>query len=88
LLRLVIVPHIASFRFGLPVIPAATSEKLPQEVKDGIRLKYLFELVQQERQVPLSRYDIHTDPVSLDSMTPPSSPPDEQKQPVANFGRC
>jgi hypothetical protein len=73
ILDLVITPLIASLSYGTPFLTAATSENIPQQVKDGVRLKYLFELVQQERQVPLSRYGIHTDSPSLGLMTPPSS---------------
>jgi hypothetical protein len=74
--NLVITPRIASLCYGAPLLTAATSENIPQEAKDGIRLKYLFELVQQKRQVPLSRYGIYQDPPSLGLMTPPSSSPD------------
>jgi hypothetical protein len=76
ILNLVITPCIDHLRYSTPLPTAATSENIPQEAKDGIRLKYLFELVQQERQVPLSRYGIHTEPPSLGMMTSPSSSPD------------
>lgn len=76
--KLVIAPRIASLCYGIPLLTAATSENIPQEAKDGIRLKYMFELVQQERQVPLSRYGIYQDSPSLGFMTPPSSSPDVQ----------
>jgi hypothetical protein len=85
LLHLVIAPRITSFRFGVPLLTAATSEELPQEVKDGIRLNYLFELIQRKRQVPLSRYGTHTASVSLGSTTPPSSPPDEHGNSLPNL---
>jgi hypothetical protein len=83
-LRLVISPRIASYRSGVPVLTAATSEQLPQEVKDSIRLKYLFELVQQKRWVTLSRYGIYPEIPSLGLTTPPSSPPDMRNGSVAD----
>jgi hypothetical protein len=73
---LVITPRIASLCYGTLLLTAATSENTPQQAKDDVRLKYLLELLQQERQVPLSRYGIHTEPPSLGWMTPPSASPD------------
>jgi hypothetical protein len=50
---------------------------LPKEVKDGIKLKYMFEVIQLERHVPVHRYGVQNVP-TLSLMTPPSSPPDVQ----------
>ena len=81
-LHLVIGPRIANFRSGTPLITASTSEQLPKEVKDGIKLAYLYEVMQEQRQVPLSHYGIHQSNTPLAPMTPPqslpSSPPEFQ----------
>lgn len=78
-MNLVIEPRIASFRSGAPLITTATSENFPKGVKDGIKLKYLFEVMQQKRPVPLSRYGIDRPELpSIGLTTPPSSPPDVQ----------
>ncbi|KAJ4322161.1 hypothetical protein N0V94_002509 [Neodidymelliopsis sp. IMI 364377] len=59
LLYLVIGLWILHARDGTPLLTAATSERLPKEALDGIKLKYLFELVQLERKVPMARYGGH-----------------------------
>lgn len=77
-LDLVIEPRIANIRSGAPIVTAATSDQAPQVVKDGIRLNYLFELMQQKRHIPTARYgkdETHTDH-SVILATPPSSPPE------------
>jgi hypothetical protein len=68
-LHLVIGPRIAHLRSGKPLVTAATSEQLPKEVKEGIKLNYLWEAMQEERVVPLSRYGIYQD------TEPHSTPP-------------
>ncbi|OAK94821.1 hypothetical protein IQ06DRAFT_286033 [Phaeosphaeriaceae sp. SRC1lsM3a] len=42
---------------------------------DGIRLNYLFELMQQKRQVPVVRYGFDQEPPSVGLPTLPTSPP-------------
>jgi hypothetical protein len=83
-LHLVIGPRIANLRSGTPLITASTSEQLPKEVKDGIKLAYLYEVVQEQRQVPLTRYGVHQGSMPLSPMTPPqslpSSPPEFQSE--------
>jgi hypothetical protein len=76
-LHLVIKPRIPIISSGTPLITAATNEHLPKEVKDGIKLKYMFEVIQLERHVPVHRYGVQNVP-TLSLMTPPSSPPDVQ----------
>ncbi|CAO2649325.1 Nn.00g067100.m01.CDS01 [Neocucurbitaria sp. VM-36] len=75
-LHLVIDPRIAHLRSGAPLITATTSEHLPKEIKDGIRLRYMYEALQQERLVPLERYGIHPATPERGYPTPFSSPPD------------
>ncbi|KAH4015942.1 hypothetical protein HBI81_066350 [Parastagonospora nodorum] len=84
LLRLVIKPRIAHLFSGAPLITASTSGQVPQSVKDGIKLNYLYEVMQQKRPVPLRRYGIlypAREPES-DPATPPSSPPDAHPAPT------
>ncbi|KAH7087491.1 hypothetical protein FB567DRAFT_346669 [Paraphoma chrysanthemicola] len=71
-------PRIANIVSGTPLITAATNEHLPQEAKDGIELKYLYEVVQLERHVPLHRYGNHHNVPTPGVMTPLSSPPDAE----------
>jgi hypothetical protein len=81
-IQVVIGPRIAHFCSGAPLITASTSEQLPKEAKDGIKLNYLYEVMQQKRPVPLSRYGIHYAlPSTIGLATPPSSPPDAQGTP-------
>ena len=61
LLHLVIGPRIAHISEGKPLLTAATSQNLPREASEGIKLNYLFEVVQLERRVPLARYTGHND---------------------------
>ena len=84
LLRLVTKPRIAHLRTGAPLITASTSEQVPQFVKDGIKLNYLYEVMQQKRPVPLHRYGIHhpAPEPGLGFTTPPSSPPDAHPTPT------
>ncbi|KAH7386654.1 hypothetical protein DE146DRAFT_635469 [Phaeosphaeria sp. MPI-PUGE-AT-0046c] len=63
-INLMIEPRIANYRSDVPLVTAAISEQTLQVVKDSVRLSYLFELMQQKRQVPLARY-------SLDQVPPP-----------------
>ncbi|KAI4944688.1 hypothetical protein J4E91_008693 [Alternaria rosae] len=58
-LDMVIGPRIAHLRIGKPLTTVATSEQLPKEVTEGIRMNFLYEAMQQERNVPLKRYGIH-----------------------------
>jgi hypothetical protein len=85
-LHLVIKPRISNILSGTPLITAATNEHLPKEVKDGIKLKYMFEVIQLERHVPVHRYGVHQNLPTLSLMTPPSSPPDvhDVSSPAAN----
>jgi len=57
-LDMVVGPRIAHLRTGKPLTTVATSEQLPKEVTEGIRMNYLYEAMQQERHVPLERYGI------------------------------
>ena len=75
LLHLVVGPRIRHLHSGAPLITAATSENLPKNIKDGIKLNYMYEALQQERQVPLVRYGIHSDMPPHVYLTPPSSSP-------------
>ena len=58
LLRLVIGPRILHIRDGKPLLTAATNDSMPKDVLDGIKLNYLFEVVQLERRVPMERYGL------------------------------
>jgi hypothetical protein len=78
-MKLVIGPRIASFRSGAPLVTASTSEQVLKEVKEGIKLKYLYEVMQQKRPVPSSHYGIHQPELpTIGLKTPPSSPPKVQ----------
>jgi hypothetical protein len=55
-LNLVINPRIAHLKNGKPLLRSATAEQLPKDVTDDFKLAYLFEVMQQERIVPISRY--------------------------------
>lgn len=57
-LDMVIGPRIAHLRTGKPLTTVATLEQLPKEVTEGIRMNFLYEAMQQERNVPLKRYGI------------------------------
>ncbi|KAI4918712.1 hypothetical protein J4E90_003099 [Alternaria incomplexa] len=57
-LDMVVGPRIAHLHTGKPLTTVATSEQLPKEVAEGIRMNYLYEAMQQERHVPLERYGI------------------------------
>ena len=54
----VIAPRIAHVRLGKPLLKGSTSENLPKEVKQALRLTYLYETMLLERPVPLARYGI------------------------------
>lgn len=56
-LNLVVGPRIKLLRSGTPLV---TSEQTPKEIEDGAKLNYLFEVMQQERVVPLARYGTHS----------------------------
>ncbi|KAH6866484.1 hypothetical protein BKA58DRAFT_412629 [Alternaria rosae] len=58
-LDMVIGPRITHVRTGKPLTTVATSEQLSKEVTEGIRMNFLYEAMQQERNVPLKRYGIH-----------------------------
>jgi hypothetical protein len=73
-LHLVIGPRISHLRSGKPLVTAATSEQLPKEIKEGIKLNYLYEAMQEERVVPLARYGIFPDS-ALQGYPPASSSP-------------
>jgi hypothetical protein len=73
-LHLVVGPRNANLRSGKPLVTAATSEQLPKEIKEGIKLNYLYEAMQEERVVPLARYGIFPDSAPQDYLsTPPAS---------------
>ncbi|KAF1851175.1 uncharacterized protein K460DRAFT_401201 [Cucurbitaria berberidis CBS 394.84] len=72
--HLVIGPRIAHLRSGVPLITAPTPDQSPKEIQDSIKLKYLYEAMQQERRVPLVRYGIHSGATARVHPTPPSSP--------------
>jgi hypothetical protein len=75
LLHLVIGPRILHLTDGKPLLMAATCERLSKEVMDGIKLSYLFEVVQLERRVPMARYGLYEDGQSVlrELDMPPSS---------------
>jgi hypothetical protein len=77
LLHLVVGPRIANLRSGAPLVTAATSNRLSNEVTEGIKLSYVFEALQSKRKVPPHRYDVHSSTTSLGLTTPPTSPPDK-----------
>lgn len=60
-LQLVLAPRINHNRTGAPLLTAATSDQMPEESQQGIKLNYMFEVMQQERIVPLARYGIYSD---------------------------
>jgi hypothetical protein len=74
-LHLVIGPRITHLRTGKPLTTAATSEHLPKDVIEGIKMNYLYEAMHQERTVPSERYGIY--PIRQDDVypTPQSSLP-------------
>jgi hypothetical protein len=76
-LHLVVGPRIAHLRSGKPLVTSATSEQLPKEIKEGIKLNYLYEAMQEERVVPLARYGIFPGSPSQGHLStpPPSSSP-------------
>ncbi|KAL1793430.1 hypothetical protein ACET3X_008412 [Alternaria dauci] len=55
----VVGPRIAHLQTGKPLTTVATSEQLPKDVIEGIKMKCLYEAMQQERSVPLERYRIY-----------------------------
>ncbi|KAI4915445.1 uncharacterized protein J4E92_009399 [Alternaria infectoria] len=57
-LDMVVGPRIAHLRTGKPLTTVATSEQLPKEVTEGIKMNFLYEAMQQERTVPSKRYGI------------------------------
>ncbi|KAJ4366863.1 hypothetical protein N0V83_007391 [Neocucurbitaria cava] len=73
-LHLVIGPRIAHVRLGAPLITASTCENLPKEKQDGVKLSYMYEALQQKRQVPLERYGIHPSTPTRVYLTPQSPP--------------
>ncbi|KAF2824078.1 hypothetical protein CC86DRAFT_63793 [Ophiobolus disseminans] len=75
ILESVIGSRIANLRSGAPLITAATSEQLPQKIKDGIQLTYAYEVMQLKRQVPLNRYEIYPAVIINQFETPPPLPP-------------
>jgi hypothetical protein len=73
-LHLVVGPRIAHLRSGKPLVTAATSEQLPKEINEGVKLNYLYEAIQEERVVPFRRYGIFSDvPPQGYMATPPAS---------------
>lgn len=58
-LHLVVGSRIAALRSGKPVITSTTNKNAPKEVQEGFQLNYLYETMQQQRTVPLSRYGIY-----------------------------
>ncbi|KAF2240331.1 hypothetical protein BU26DRAFT_442974, partial [Trematosphaeria pertusa] len=67
----VLAPRISHHRLGTTLVTNATSVQVPKEVKGGLRLNFLYEAMQQERQVPLVRYGIFPD--SPPGLTPAGS---------------
>lgn len=65
----VIAPRIAHVRLGRPLLKGSTNEDLPKDVKQALRLTYLYETMLLERPVPLARYGIF--PETLASRTQP-----------------
>lgn len=74
LLDYVVKPRITHLRGGEPLVTAATSDQIPKEVRDGIKLTYAFEALQPKRQVPLSRYGLHSELTVTQNVTSPSTP--------------
>ncbi|CAE7007631.1 hypothetical protein CFE70_001477 [Pyrenophora teres f. teres 0-1] len=62
-LNLVVSPRIIALRSDHPIITATTNQDMSKEVQQGFQLAYFYETMQQEREVPLSRYGIHADSV-------------------------
>jgi hypothetical protein len=94
-LHLVIGPRIAQLRAGKPLLLASTNDNLPKEARDGFDMAFLWEIMLQERRVPLQHYGISgndeqqshdTSPFSpLSSPSLPSSSPDEETQRARNL---
>ncbi|KAF1833257.1 hypothetical protein BDW02DRAFT_464309, partial [Decorospora gaudefroyi] len=90
--HLVIGPRIAHVRTGKPLCTAATCDQLPPEIKDAIKLNYAYEALQQERIVPLTRYNIynhtsttnHSITGSSDSPRNSNASPDEETERARN----
>jgi len=59
-LHLVLGPRIKHRRSGAPLVTSTTSDQMPEEIRQGIKLNYMFEVMQQERTVPLARYGIYS----------------------------
>ena len=78
LLHLVIGPRILHIRDGKPLLTAATNDSIPKDVLEGIKLNYLFEVVQLERRVPMEKYGLQEKEceetiLTASSTLPPSS---------------
>jgi hypothetical protein len=64
-LKSVISLYIAAFRSSVPQVTVATSEQIPEETRNSIKLKFLYEVVQQKRRVPLTRYGMYADAIAF-----------------------
>jgi hypothetical protein len=88
-LHLVIGPRISYLRTGKPLTTVATSEQRPTEITQGIRMKYLYEAMHQERIVPLECYGIYVGRKGHGYLTVKSSSPlvdDDEVERVRNHG--
>jgi len=57
-LRLYIAPQMVRTKEQGPLLEYSTNLNLPKEVMEGFYLAYLFEVMQLERKVPLTKYDV------------------------------
>jgi hypothetical protein len=69
-LDMVICPRITASRSGVPLVATAASVRVLEETRDAIKLKFLYELMQQKREVPLSRYGMFLDASAIGLLSP------------------
>jgi hypothetical protein len=75
-LDMVICPRITASHSGVPLVTIEASVRVPEETRDAINLKSLYEVMQQKRQVPLSRYGMFSDASAISLVRTHSISPD------------
>jgi len=68
----VVAKRIEHQKMGMPLVGHSTCEQVSKDIQEGLRLNYLYEAMQQERQVPLVRYGLFSDSPKAPMTSSPS----------------
>jgi hypothetical protein len=73
-LRDVIGKRIDHHRAGTPLVKQATGVQVSEDVQDALHLNFLYEAMQQQRQVPLAKYGLSSHHTTSDKATQTEKP--------------